>query len=304
VPDNAKTAIVKASLYDPEINRTYAEMAAHYGTAILPARARKPRDKAKVEQAVLIVERWLLGRLRRRTFYGLADVDAALDELMNQLNEKQSLRRLDVTRRQLLEEVDRPALKALPDGAYEYSEWRVRRVGVDYHVDIDAHYYSVPYRFARAKVEARLTVHGVEIFHKGERIAVHIRASGNRKHTTVSEHMPSSHRRYAGWTIERIREDASMIGPATAALCEQILEARPHPEQGYRACLGTVRLVGSLGVARLEAAAERAIEIGARTYGSVKSILDNKLDRRPAPKRPADAAPILHPNIRGPRYYH
>ena len=304
VPDNAKTAIVKASFYDPEANRTYAEMAAHYGTAILPARPRKPRDKAKVEQAVLIVERWLLGRLRRRIFYSLADVDAALGELMAQLNEKQGLRRLGVTRRQLLEEVDRPALKALPREPYEYSEWRVRRVGVDYHVDIDAHYYSVPYRFARAEVEARLTARGVEIFHRGERIAVHLRASGNRKHTTVPEHMPSSHRRYAGWTIERIREDARKIGPATAALCEQILEARRHPEQGYRACLGIVRLVGSYGAARVEAAAERAIEIGARTYGSVKSILDARLDRRPAPKRPAETAPILHPNIRGPRYYH
>jgi transposase len=304
VPDNAKTAVVKASFYDPQVNRTYAEMAAHYGTAILPARPRKPRDKAKVEQAVLIVERWLLGRLRRRIFHSLADIDAALGEFMSQLNEKQPLRRLGVTRRQLLEEVDRPALKALPDEPYEYSEWRVRRVGVDYHVDIDAHYYSVPYRFARAEVEARLTARGVEIFHKGERIAVHIRASGNRKHTTVSEHMPSSHRRYAGWTIERIREDASKIGPATATLCEHILEARPHPEQGYRACLGIVRLTGPFGATRVEAAAERAIEIGARTYGSVKSILDNKLDRRPAPKRPADAAPILHPNIRGPRYYH
>src|ERR1700691_5863959 len=251
-----------------------------------------------------IVERWLLGRLRRRTFTSLVDVDAALGELMEQLNDKQSLRRLGVTRRQLLEEVDRPALKALPSEPYEYSEWRVRRVGVDYHVDIDAHYYSVPYRFARAEVEARLTARGVEIFHKGERIAVHIRASGNRKHTTVSEHMPSSHRRYAGWTVERIREDARRIGPATAALCEQILESRPHPEQGYRACLGIVRLVGSFGVARLEAAAERALESAARTHSSGQSLLDNNLDRRPAPKRPADAAPILHPNIRGPRYYH
>src|SRR5271163_1875053 len=304
VPDNARTAIVKASFYDPQINRTYAEMAAHHGTAILPARPRKPRDKAKVEQAVLIVERWLLGRLRRRIFASLADVDAAIGELMAQLNDKQSLRRLGVTRRQLLEEVDRPALKALPDEPYEYSEWRVRRVGVDYHVDIDAHYYSVPYRFTRAEVEARLTPRGVEIFHKGERIAVHLRGSSNRKLTTAPEHMPSSHRRYAGWTIERIREDARKIGPATAALCEQILEARPHPEQGYRACLGVIRLVGSFGAARVEAAAERAIEIGARTYGSVKSILDARLDRRPAPKRPAETAPIRHPNIRGPRYYH
>jgi len=304
VPDNAKTAIVKACFYEPEVNRTYAEMAEHYGTAILPARPRKPRDKAKVEQAVLIVERWLLGRLRRRIFHGLADVDAALGELMVQLNDTQTLRRLGITRRRLLEEVDRPALKPLPDSAYEYSEWRGCRVGIDYHVDIDRHYYSVPYRFVRAEVDVRLTARGVEIFHKGERIAVHLRSSSNRKHTTVSEHMPSSHRRYAGWTIERIREDARKIGKATAALCEQILESRPHPEQGYRACLGIVRLVGSYGAARVEAAAEHAIEIGARTYGSVKSILDNKLDRRPAPRRPADTAPIRHPNIRGPRYYH
>jgi transposase len=279
-------------------------MAAHYGTAILPARPRKPRDKAKVEQAVLIVERWLLGRLRRRIFYSLADVDAAIGELLVQLNEKRFLRRLGVTRRQLLEEVDRPALKALPSEPYEYCEWRLRRVGIDYHVEVDAHYYSVPYRFARAEVDARLTARGVELFHKGERIAVHLRTSGNRKHTTIPEHMPSSHRRYAGWTIERIREDARKVGPATAALCEQILAARPHPEQGFRACLGIVRLVGSYGAVRVEAAAERAIDVGARTYGSVKSILDNKLDRRPAPKRATETAPILHPNIRGSRYYH
>jgi len=304
VPDNAKTAIVKACFYDPQVNRTYADMAAHYGTALLPTRPRKPRDKAKVEVAVLIVERWLLGRLRRRTFYSLAEVNAAIAEMLKNLNEERPIRRLGVTRRQLLEEVDRLALKALPVEPYEYCEWRLRRVGIDYHVEIDAHYYSVPYRFARAEVEARLTVRGVEIFCKGERIAVHLRMSGNRKHTTIPDHMPSSHRRYAGWTIERIREDARKIGPATAALCEQILEGRPHPEQGYRACLGIVRLAGPYGAERVEAAAERAIEIGAKTYGSVKSILDNKLDRKPAPKRAAGAAPIEHKNIRGPRYYH
>ncbi|MGA8171297.1 MAG: IS21 family transposase [Methylocystis sp.] len=304
VPDNTKTAIVKACFYDPQVNRTYAEMAAHYGVALLPARPRKPRDKAKVEAAVLIVERWLLGRLRRRTFYSLAEVNAAIVQMLLNLNEERPIRRLGVTRKKLFEEVDRPALKALPVEPYEYCEWRLRRVGIDYHVEIDAHYYSAPYRFARAEVEARLTVRGVEIFHKGERIAVHPRMSGNHKHTTIPDHMPSSHRRYAGWTIERIREDARKIGPATAALCEQILEARPHPEQGYRACLGVVRLAGPYGVERVEAAAERAIEIGAKTYGSVKSILDNKLDRKPAPKRAADAAPILHPNIRGSRYYH
>jgi transposase len=303
VPDNTKTAVIKACLYDPQVNRTYAEMAAHFGTAILPARPRRPRDKAKVEQAVLIVERWLLGRLRHRVFYGLADVNAAIADLMTDLNEVRPIRRLGVTRRQLLEDIDRPALNSLPTEPYEFSEWKTCRVGIDYHVEVASHYYSVPYRFARAEVEARLTARTVEILLKGERIAAHRRSSGNHKHTTIPEHMPSSHRRYAGWTIERIRNDARRIGPATAALCELILESRPHPEQGFRACLGIVRLSGPYGAARLEAAAERALDIGARTYGSVKSILDNNLDRRPAPKRATDAKPIQHPNIRGPRYY-
>ena len=303
VPDNTKAAVIKACLYDPLVNRTYAEMAAHYDTAILPARPRRPRDKAKVEQAVLVVERWLFGRLRHRTFYSLADVNVAIGELLTLLNEERPIRRLGVTRRQLLEEIDRPALKPLPIEPYVFSEWRACRVGIDYHVEADAHYYSVPHRFARADVDVRLTARTVEVFLKGERIAAHMRMSGNHKHTTVAEHMPSSHRRYASWTIDRIRADARLIGPATAALCELILEQRPHPEQGFRACLGIVRLAGPYGAERLEAAAERAIEIGARTYGSVKSILANNLDRRPAQKRAADGTPILHANIRGPRYY-
>ena len=239
VPDNTRTAVIKACFYDPLVNRTYAEMAAHYDTAILPARPRKPRDKAKVEQAVLIVERWLLGRLRHRIFISLARWTEAIGELLKHLNEERPIRRLGVTRRQLLEEIDRPALKSLPAEPYVFSEWRVCRVGIDYHVDAGSHYYSVPY------------------------LSLRPRRGG------IPEHMPSSHRRYAGWTIDRIRQDARAIGPATAALCEQILEHRPHPEQGYRACLGIVRLSGPYGVGRVEAAAERAIDIGARTYGSV-----------------------------------
>jgi transposase len=303
VPDNTKVAVIKACLYDPQINRSYADMAAHYGAAILPARPRRPRDKAKVEQAVLMVERWLLGRLRHRTFHSLADVNAAIAELMIRLNEERPIRRLSVTRRKLLEEIDRPALKALPESPYVFAEWRICRVSIDYHVEVAAHYYSVPHRFVRAEVEVRFTARTVEIFHKGERIAAHQRMSGNHKHTTVPEHMASSHRRYAGWTIERIRKDAATIGPATAALCDLILDERAHPEQGFRACLGIIRLARSYGHERLDAAAIRAIDIGARTYGSVKSILANNLDRRPSQKRPADDAPILHPNIRGPRYY-
>ncbi len=249
-------------------------------------------------------ERWLLGRLRHRRFYSLAELNAAIGELLRQLNDERLIRRLGVTRRSLLEELDRPNLKPLPAEPYCFAEWRVRRVGVDYHVEVEDHFYSVPYCFARSQVEARLTPRTVEIFLKGERVAAHLRASGNRRHTTVPEHMPSSHRRYADWTIERIRREAASIGPATTALCELILERRPHPEQGFRACLGIVRLVRPFGASRLEAAATRAIEIGTLTYGSVRSILDNRLDRQ-APQRPAaNGVPILHPNIRGPRYYH
>jgi transposase len=304
VPDNAKTAVIKACLYDPTVNRTYTEMAAHYDTAILPARPRKPRDKAKVEAAVLIMERWILGRLRNQRFYSLAELNEAIRTLLVRLNDQRPIRRLGVTRRQLFEELDRPALKSLPIEPYVFAEWRGGRVGIDYHVDIDRHYYSVPYRFARDAIEVRLTGRTVEVFAKGERIAAHLRSSGNGKHTTVREHMPSSHRRHADWTIERIHRDAARIGPATAALCELILEQRSHPEQGFRACLGIVRLVKAFGAERLEAAATRALDIGARTYGSVKSILDNNLDRHAAQPRGADGVAILHPNIRGARYYH
>jgi transposase len=295
VPDNTKVAVIKACLYEPQVNRTYAEMAAHYDTAVLPARPRRPRDKAKVEAAVLIIERWLLGKLRHRRFYSLAELNAAIDELLHQLNEERPIRRLGVTRRALLEELDRPHLKALPSEPYAFAE---------YHVEVEAHFYSVPYRFARHEVEVRLTPRTVEVFVKGERIAAHLRSSGNHRHTTVPAHMPSSHRRYADWTVGRIRQEAAAIGPATSALCELILERRPHPEQGFRSCLGIVRLVRPFGADRVEAAATRAIEIGTLTYGSVRSILDNKLDRQAAQSRPVDAVPVLHSNIRGPRYYH
>jgi len=303
VPDNAKVAVIKACLYEPQVNRTYAEMAAHYGTAVLPARPYKPRDKAKVEAGVLVVERWILARLRNRQFYSLAELNVAIGELLHRLNEDRPIRRLGRTRRELLEELDRPALKPLPAEAYVFAEWRIRRVGIDYHVEVEHHFYSVPYRFARSEVEVRLTSRAVEIFAKGERIAVHLRSSGNGKHTTLADHMPSSHRRYADWTVSRIRRDASLVGPATAALCDLILERRPHPEQGFRSCLGILRLARPFGAARLEAAAARAIDIGALTYGSVRSILDHKLDRHAAQQRAADGASIFHPNIRGARYY-
>ena len=310
VPDNPKVAVIKACFYDPQVNRTYADLAAHYGTALLPARPRRPRDKAKVEAAVGIVERWLLGRLRNRRFYSLADVNIAIAELLIALNDRRILRYVGRTRRQLFEEIDAPRLTPLPAEPYVFAQWSLRKVGLDYHVEVAGHFYSVPFSHARAAVEARLTPRTVEVFLAGERIAAHMRGSGDGKHTTVAEHMPSSHRRYGDWTIERIRREALAMGPSTALLCQMILEHRPHPEQGFRSCLGIVRLAKTFGSPRLEAACERALHVGARSYGSVKSILDNRLDgqpvRRPRADRPGDdeAPAITHPNIRGSRYYH
>jgi transposase len=307
VPDNPKVAVIRASLYEPQVHRTYADMAAHYDTAVLPARPRRPRDKAKVETAVRIVERWLLGRLRNRRFYSLAEVNAAIGEMLTALNEVRVMRRVGRTRRQLFEEIDAPKLKPLPAQPYALAEWRLRKVGLDYHVDFDGHFYSVPYRHAHASVEVRATARAIEVYLKGERIAAHMRGSGDGKHTTVPEHMPSSHRRYADWTIERILREAAGVGPSAEMLCRRVLEHRPHPEQGFRACLGIVRLAKPFGPVRLEAACLRALEIGARTYGSVKSILDNRLDGQPVqrPQGPPDGVLALaHPNIRGSRYYH
>ena len=305
VPDNPKVAIIKACLYDPQVNRTYGELAAHYDTAVLPARPRRPRDKAKVEAAVRIAERWLLGKLRHRRFYSLAEVNAALGELLVWLNEQQVRRYQRRTRRQLFAEIDAPRLKALPAEPYALAEWRVRKVGLDYHVDVDGHFYSVPYRHARETVEVRLTARAVEIFLHGERIAAHLRGSGDGKHTTLSEHMPASHRRYSDWTIERILSEARACGPSVALLCQVILEHRPHPEQGFRTTMGIVRLAKVYGVARLEAACERALLVSARSYGAVKSILDNRLDGQPVRRRDGEAGgAVAHPNIRGSTYYH
>jgi transposase len=304
VPDNPKVGVDRANWYEPGLNRTYLDMAAHYGTAILPTRVRKPRDKAKVEVAVLVVERWILARLRNRRFFSLAELNEAIAELVADLNAR-PMRRLGVSRRDLFLELDRPALKPLPETAYEYAEWRLRRVSLDYHVDVDGHYYSVPYRLIRSQVEARLTARTVELFHKGERVAVHLRGAGRGRHTTLTEHMPSSHRRHAEWTIERIESTAARIGPSTAKLTTIILTSRPHPEQGYRACLGILRLERQYGAKRLEAACDRGLDIGARSYGSIQSILKNGLDRRARGPNPQSELVLPdHPNLRGSRYYH
>jgi transposase len=302
VSDNLRSGIAKACFYEPAVNRTYAEMAAHYNTAIVPARPYRPRDKAKVEVGVQIATRFIIAKLRNRQFFSLSALNAAIAELVAQINDRVS-RHLGASRRALFEDLERSALKPLPAEPYTFAEWKECRVGLDYHVEIDKHYYSVPHQLLREKVWARIAARTVEVFHRGKRVAVHVRSSSNRKHTTVREHMPSSHRRYADWTPERLRRQAGEIGRNTSALVEVILRERTHPEQGFRACIGILRLAKTYGCERLEAACRRALEIGARSYSSVNSILKNNLDRR-RPAMPADGPAIAHDNIRGPTYFH
>ena len=306
VPDNLKSAVVKACLYDPEVNRTYADMAVHYDTAIVPARPYRPRDKAKVEVSVQVVERWILARLRNRRFFSLAEANQAIRELLEELNGRVT-KHLGASRRQLFEALDGPALKPLPAQAYEYAEWKRRRAGLDYHVEVAKHYYSVPHALAKQKLWARITDRTVEVFHSDKRVAAHMRGASNRRHTTVDEHMPSAHRRYANWTLERIHREAGANGPNTEILIDLILANRPHPEQGFRSCIGILRLARSHGEERLEAACERALEIGALSYSSLVSILKNNLDRQKPAKsseRATDGSAIEHTNIRGPQYFH
>lgn len=302
VSDNLKSGVTKADRYEPTLNRTYADLAAHYDTAVMPARSRKPKDKAKVEAGVQIVQRWIVARLRKRRFHSLTELNAAIREELTKLNGKVT-RHLGASRQELFERLDKPALKPLPVDAYEYAEWRERRAGLDYHVEIDKHYYSVPYQLLKQTLWARITARTVEIFHQGRRVASHVRTSGNRGHTTVAEHMPAAHREYAGLTPIELQRRATRIGPNTSALVNLILEAKTHPAQGFRACLGIIRLVKPHGRDDLEAACLRAIEIGALSYSSVQSILQNNLHRH-RPQKPAEGPAITHQNIRGPEYFH
>jgi len=303
VCDNLKAGVTKPSRYEPGINHTYAELATHYGFAVLPTRIKKPRDKAKAEVAVQIVQRFVLARLRNRRFFSLDELNAAIRECVADLNAK-IMRKIGKSRRELLETIERPALKPLPAEPYRYAEWRRARVAPDYHIEIAGHYYSVPSRLIREVVEARITTTTVEIFHRGIRVASHAFSAVRNRHTTIAEHMPSAHRRYAEWTPARLMREAEKIGSATLALFEAIMRAKPHPEQGFRSCLGILRLAKEYGADRLEAACRRGNDIGARSYGSIASILQHGLDRAYAPEKVPDGAPIRHANIRGQGYYH
>jgi transposase len=302
VPDNLKSGITKTCRYEPGVNVTYEEMAHHYGVAVIPARVGKARDKAKVEAGVLLVERWILAALRKRTFFSLGQANEAITELRLRLNER-PFRKLPGSRKTLFETIDRPALKPLPAERYQYGEWKTARVNIDYHVESDCHWYSVPYLLTQQEVEIRATASTVEIFHKGIRVASHVRSPTPHRHTTIHEHRPKAHQRYLEWTPSRVVEWSAKIGPATAQLVERILAGNRHPEQGFRSCLGIIRLGDKYSHARVEAAARRAIALKACSYQSLKAILQNNLDGHAHESAPEPTPPIDHPNLRGPDYY-
>ena len=306
VPDNLKAAVSVACRYEPELHPTYADLAAHYGTAVLPARPYKPKDKAKVEVGVQVVERWILARLRHHTFFCLAELNAAIRTLLVALNDK-PFKKLPGSRRSQFEALDQPALKPLPTCAYEYANWKKARVNIDYHIEVDGHYYSVPHAYVKHAVDVRLTATTVECFCAGQRIASHAHNHRKGAHTTVVAHMPRAHQKHQDWTPGRFLTWALDIGPRTRDVVAHLLEHRPHPEHGYRSCLGLLHLAKRFGSARLEAACERALIIGAPTRKSVLSILQKGLDRVPLPPTEPPASPTsasTHDNVRGPTYYH
>ena len=278
-------------------------MATYYGTAILPARPGKPRDKAKVEQSVLLAERWILARLRNARFFSLADLNATISTLTAELNAR-LMRGFGASRAELFARQDAAALRPLRTPPYAFARWRRCRVGPDYHVEADGHWYSVPYALIRQLLDVRIGEATLEVFHKGERVASHVRVLNRRGHTTIPEHMPSAHRRHAQWTPARLLEEAGRIGPSAMALCDAVMTARPHPEQGFRTCLGILGLARSYGATRLEAACARGVSIRARSVGSIRSILQNGLDRAFLDAEPERQPPPAHGNIRGGGYFH
>jgi transposase len=302
IPDNLKAGVKHPCRYEPDLNPTYQDLAQHYGTAIIPTRVRKPRDKAKVEVGVQVVERWILARLRNRTFFGLADLNQAIRELLEELNDR-VMEHLGRSRRQLFRELDQPALKPLPQQRYEYATWKKARVNIDYHVEFEKHYYSVPYGLVHKEVFVRATQFTIEIFHNNQRVASHRRSNARGRHSTLSDHMPPAHQQYLDWSPERFSRWARTIGPHTAQAIHALLHSRQHPQQAYRSCLGLLRLADHYGKDRLEAACRRALPAGIHTYKGVKNILDAQLDQVQL-EEPSTVVPKTHENIRGRTYYH
>lgn len=302
VPDNLKSGVAKAHRYEPDVNPTYQDMAQHYGVAIIPTRVSAPQDKAKVENAVQQVERQILAKLRDQKFFSLQELNKAIHRLLNNLNQR-SFQKLPGSRQSQFDELEKNLLKALPQKRYVFAEWKKVRAGADYHIELNQHYYSVPYTFAKKELDARFTQDIVEVFFKNKRIASHVRSYKKHKHTTVKQHMPKQHQFYAEWTPERMIHWAEKVGSATAKLCEIIMQSRAHPQQGFRSCLGILRLAKSYGNERLESSCKRALIIGAHSYRSIESILKNGLDHATISVESSTNIPGEHENVRGQDYF-
>ena len=306
VPDQLKSGVTKADRYEPILQRTYEEMARHYGTVVMPARPARPKDKAKVERAVQLAQRWILARVRNETFFTMDALNGRIGELLEELNTRK-MRVYGASRYQLFERLEKTALLPLPQDRFAYAEWKTVRVNrVDYHVEIDGHYYSAPHELVGEKLEARITALTIELYRRGERITAHVRSNLRGRYTTKHEHRPKSHQKHLEWTPERILHWAGTVGPKTKELVEAILNDRPHPEMGFRSCLGILRLSKKYSE-RLEQACARALTGGARSYKSVASILELGLDRQPIPVSKDTQTSLLlgeHENVRGRDYYH
>jgi len=305
IPDNLKAAVTKACRYEPTLTATYSDFAAHYGCAVLPARPYKPKDKAKVEVGVQVVERWIIARLRHHTFFSLLSLNIAVRELLGDLNNR-PFKKLPGTRRSQFDTLDAPLLAPLPSQPYEYAQWKRARVNIDYHIEVDRHFYSVPHSLVRREVDVRLTARTLEVFHAGKRVASHTRSPRKGAHSTVADHMPKAHRAHLEWSPSRFLRWASEIGDHTRRIVEHTFATKPHPEMGYRSCLGLLSLAKQYGSARLEAAATRAVALGAPSRKTVVSILARGLDRESVSPddAPENSRPALsHDNVRGADYY-
>jgi transposase len=303
--DNLRAGVTHPDRYEAELNASYRELATHYGTCVIPTRVRKPRDKGKVEAAVLVAQRWILAVLRHRTFHHLDELNAAIAELLEKLNDR-VMRHVKQSRRALYERLDRPALKPLPARPYEYAEWKQVGVNIDYHISFDDHYYSVPHPLVGETLWCRATHHTVELFHKGKRITSHVRSFARYQYSTHPEHRPASHRAHLEWTPSRLINWGKSIGPHTAAVVEHVIRSKPHPEQGYRSALGLLRLSERFSAPRLEKACERAITIRSASYRTVKTMLQQRMEEVPLFDQahgPDPAADLGAVNVRGRRYY-
>ena len=298
VPDNLKSGVTKPHRYDPALNPAYQDFAEHYGLAILPARVRKPRDKAKVEVGVQVVERWILARLRNHRFFSLGELNAAIRDLVAELNGRPFKKR-EGSRASVFAEIEKPALRPLPPTAYEFATWKKAKVHLDYHVEIERSYYSVPYALIGKTVEARITANAIEVFHRQSLVARHLRSRVRGRFVTLAVHRPERHSAVIDLTHERLMQRALAIGSATAEVLAQQMHRRVHPEESLRTSLGILRLARDFSPEALERAAARAVALRTFSYRALRALI-----AAPPPAEPERAALALeHENVRGGTYF-